>query len=177
MRESSRSKASSLSPSKISEDLHLDQSFDDPPHVCEKCRFGTSARVLYEPTVSNPLDAQASVLAVLESSNSKPFLQSTNLPDEIFLMIFDLLDTEDLLSLSQAWSKVAQMVGEYDVIRTRELRCFCLKKDYLSAKLGLGISLSKVEKGNFDWIGSDFDVLSEEAFNLGKYLSCSWVLC
>ncbi|EKD16497.1 hypothetical protein MBM_04966 [Drepanopeziza brunnea f. sp. 'multigermtubi' MB_m1] len=62
--------------------------------------------------------------------------------------------------------QVEDVVNEYNVIRTRELRCFCLKKDFLEAKLGIGVNTSKEEKGNMDWVVSEFDILSDVAFDL-----------
>ena len=48
------------------------------------------------------------------------------------------------------------------MIRTRELQCFCLKKDYRNANLGVGISVD--ERGRVGTISSEFDLLSQEGF-------------
>ncbi|KAJ5051455.1 uncharacterized protein L3040_001232 [Drepanopeziza brunnea f. sp. 'multigermtubi'] len=85
----------------------------------------------------------------------------------MLLMIFGLLETEELLAFAEAWPRVEDVVNEYNVIRTRELRCFCLKKDFLEAKLGIGVNTSKEEKGNMDWVVSEFNILSDVAFDLG----------
>jgi hypothetical protein len=90
------------------------------------------------------------------------------LPDELFLLIFDLLETEDLLSFAEALPKIADVITEFIVIRTRELRCFCLKKDYTTAKLGVGISVTSEEKGNWGFATSEFDIVSKAAFELGR---------
>ena len=81
-------------------------------------------------------------------------------PDEILLQICEKLETDELLLFAEAWSKIGKLITNYDVIRTRELQCFCLKKDYLSTKLGVGVSVNN-SKRTFT---SEFDLLSEEAF-------------
>jgi hypothetical protein len=92
------------------------------------------------------------------------------LPDEVLLLICDLLETEDLMSFAGAWSSIADVIIKYNVIRSRELRCFCLKTDYVTAKLGVGIALKGEERGNMPLVESEFDILSEEAFDLGMHL-------
>ncbi|KAI1272519.1 hypothetical protein F5Y07DRAFT_379720 [Xylaria sp. FL0933] len=59
---------------------------------------------------------------------------------------------------NEAWPRVSQLVQDFDIIRQRELQCFCLKRSYLSANLGVGV---KVLEGH---IGSEFDLISEEAY-------------
>jgi len=86
----------------------------------------------------------------------------------MLLLICDLLDTEDLMSFAEAWSNLADVIIKYNVIRSRELRCFCLKTDYVTAQLGVGIALKAEERGNMPLVESEFDLLSEEAFDLGR---------
>ncbi|KAG4443344.1 hypothetical protein IFR05_001133 [Cadophora sp. M221] len=70
-------------------------------------------------------------------------------------------------NFAEAWPKVGHVINEFNVIRTRELKCFCLKLDFLETKLGVGIDLAKVEKGNQHWVVSEFDIISQDDFNLG----------
>ncbi|KAI0487753.1 hypothetical protein F4859DRAFT_466076 [Xylaria cf. heliscus] len=81
------------------------------------------------------------------------------LPNEILLLIIERLDEfEDLTSFARAWPRISELVRDFDVIRKRELQCFCLKKGFQSAKLGVGVT---VERGQ---ISSEFDLISEEAY-------------
>jgi len=103
-------------------------------------------------------------------------LEKVELPNEMLLLICDLLETEELLSFAEAWPKIGDVINEFNVIRTRELQCFCLKKDYITTKLGVGIAVTREEKGNMDFVSSEFDILSKDAFDLGMfYISCSRV--
>ncbi|KAI0808769.1 hypothetical protein GGR55DRAFT_650771 [Xylaria sp. FL0064] len=79
-------------------------------------------------------------------------------PNEVLLLIIESLDFEHLTNFTQAWPRVSQLVQDFDIIRQRELQCFCLKRSYLSAKLGVGV---KVLGGQ---ICSEFDLISEEAY-------------
>ncbi|CZR63215.1 uncharacterized protein PAC_13112 [Phialocephala subalpina] len=84
------------------------------------------------------------------------------LPNEIILLICERLETEDLVMFAKAWAKVGPVISQYDVFRTRELQCFCFKKDYMSTKLGVGINIEK--RGRIGTIESEFDLLSWEGF-------------
>jgi hypothetical protein len=66
------------------------------------------------------------------------------------------------MSFAEAWEKIGRVMTSYDVIRTRELQCFCLKKDYKVTKLGVGVNV--IRKGRFGSLESEFDLLSEEGF-------------
>ncbi|KAI1472211.1 uncharacterized protein F4812DRAFT_407814 [Daldinia caldariorum] len=80
------------------------------------------------------------------------------LPTELMLLILEQLDFEDLTSFAAAWPRISDIVREFDVIRQRELQCFCLKQTYHSVNLGVGVS---IESGH---IASEFDLLSQEAY-------------
>lgn len=84
-----------------------------------------------------------------------------SLPDEVVLLMLEDMSTRDVLALADAVPFVQQTVHSYDFIRTRELQCFCLRKSYLDAKLGIGISISG---GSKPVLRSEFDLLSQEAF-------------
>lgn len=98
-----------------------------------------------------------------------PRIQTAKLPEEMLLSICDYLESEDLLAFAEAWPKIADLIAKFNVIRTRELQCFCLKNGYMTSKLGIGVAVSKEEKGNMAVLGSEFDILSEDAFDLGMY--------
>lgn len=82
-------------------------------------------------------------------------------PDELVLLLLDKLEFEELTTFARAWPKIGWMIARYDIIRTRELQCFCLKKSYNKVKLGVGVSLGGRGQGTF---ASEFDLLSKEAF-------------
>ncbi|KAF2964242.1 hypothetical protein GQX73_g9335 [Xylaria multiplex] len=83
----------------------------------------------------------------------------SRLPNELLLLIIENLeDFEHLTNFSRAWPRISQVVRDFNVIRQRELQCFCLKKGYQSAKLGVGVT---VDRGQ---ISSEFDLVSEEAY-------------
>lgn len=93
------------------------------------------------------------------SERSKLF----ELPDEVILNLLSWMDTVDVISLADAIPTIKHMLTSYDFIRIRELQCFCLKKSFLTTKLGIGVSISGGRKPVFR---SEFDLLSNEAFNL-----------
>ena len=84
------------------------------------------------------------------------------LPDEVLLLICDNLENQDLWRFAQAWTKIGKIITAYDVIHTRELLCFCLKKDYKEAKLGVGISVT--QRSKIGRLESEFDLLSQAGF-------------
>jgi ubiquitin-protein ligase len=107
------------------------------------------------------LDIIEAQLMKAEADFATPLI-SAKLPDEIILLFCDHLDHEDMVAFARAWSRFRQVMTDFDVIRTRELQCFCLKKDYKSAKLGVGVRFGG--KGVKKLISSEFDLLSEEGF-------------
>ncbi|KAF2442791.1 hypothetical protein P171DRAFT_433190 [Karstenula rhodostoma CBS 690.94] len=85
------------------------------------------------------------------------------LPDEVILNLLSYMDTTDVYSFADAIPTIKHMLTSYDFIRIRELQCFCLKKSFLTAKLGIGVSITGGRKPVFR---SEFDLLSSEAYNL-----------
>ncbi|PQE27309.1 ubiquitin-conjugating enzyme family protein [Rutstroemia sp. NJR-2017a WRK4] len=84
------------------------------------------------------------------------------LPNELILEICKHLHTEELMLFAKAWSRVGRIMTEYDILRTRELVCFCSKKDYMETKLGVGVHVFlQRTQGTMT---SEFDLLSHEAF-------------
>jgi ubiquitin-protein ligase len=89
-------------------------------------------------------------------------MQDMGLANEILLLICEKLETEDLMAFAEAWTRVGAVMTRFDVIRTRELQCFCLKKDYRSVKLGVGVAV--VHRGRIGSLESEFDLLSQEGY-------------
>jgi len=84
------------------------------------------------------------------------------LPNEILLLVLGEMDTGDLLAGAKVCSKIGDFMTSYDTIRMREVQCFCIKKNFLSAKLGVGVHLSY--RKNAGTLESEFDFLSQQAF-------------
>ncbi len=88
------------------------------------------------------------------------------LPDEVLLLVLGELDTGDLLAAGKVCSKIGDFLTSYDTIRMREVQCFCLKKGFLNAKLGVGVGV--LQQGKLGTIVSEFDILSQQAFEQFK---------
>jgi hypothetical protein len=92
--------------------------------------------------------------------------QLTSLPDEILLLICNELDTEELFGFAKAWGRIGGeggVITRFDLIRTRELQCFCLKENFRNAQLGVGVNV--VKRGRVGTLESEFDILSLQAYN------------
>jgi ubiquitin-protein ligase len=126
------------------------------------------AAVLVPPTPNITGSSSSSVVTMdlaepVEASQPRGIVDM-KIPNEVVLMICDQLDTEDLMIFAQAWARIPHVMNKFDVIRTRELQCFCLKEDYLSVKLGVGVHVD-LRTRSFE---SEFDLLSEEGFRTHK---------
>lgn len=138
-------------------------------YVCNSCGFGTGqGRTLHSILPIKGFDttrvaSQTSRTAhqIRRQTNTTGPSKSLDLPDELWLMVFENLDTADILTFSDAVPSVKAMVNSYDFIRTRELQCFCLKKNFLETQLGIGVSLASGKRKTFR---SEFDLISNEAF-------------
>ena len=87
------------------------------------------------------------------------------LPQELILLTLAQLDTEELLALS-ACDRIRVVIADSDLIRLRELECFCLKKSFEIPTLGVGVYVGgRRGKATFS---SEFDLLSKEAFDKYK---------
>ena len=84
------------------------------------------------------------------------------LPIEIILPILEQLDTRSLVVAARASSEIEQLIISSDSIHLRELQCFCLKESFMKLRLGVGVSASP-HLGQTS-LGSEFDLLSYEAF-------------
>ncbi|KAH8650595.1 hypothetical protein BGZ60DRAFT_389069 [Tricladium varicosporioides] len=136
---------------------------------CEECGFGRSkfmmkdAITVYDgadPDEDTAMDTTEDATEVAKEKAVGP-IQNSGLPDEILLLICEKLETEDLMRFAQGWQRIGSVMTKFDIIRTRELQCFCFKKDYMVTKLGVGVSLSHMRLGFFE---SEFDLLSLEGF-------------
>ncbi|TVY38619.1 Ubiquitin-conjugating enzyme E2, partial [Lachnellula subtilissima] len=102
-----------------------------------------------------------------------PFgIQDAQIPEEIILMFCESLETEDLMAFAEAWDRVGVVMTKYDVIRTRELQCFCLKKDYGARDIKLGVGVMITQKGKVGFFESEFDLLSQEGYKVHQ-IRCS----
>lgn len=119
-------------------------------YFCDGCGFGPD----WKPTSKNNNSPE---VPTSTATTSELF----ELPDEVTLLILDEMLTKDILLLAEAVPSVKKIVSSYDFIRARELQCYCLKKSYMEAKLGVGISIIG---GNRPVLRSEFDLLSQEAF-------------
>lgn len=86
----------------------------------------------------------------------------TDLPDEILLTIFSLLSAVDLAAISKAYPKAREILSSYDLIRLRELQCFCLKESFPQVKLGVGVYIAR--SGKEGTLSSEFDLLPHQGF-------------
>ncbi|KAI0097608.1 hypothetical protein GGR51DRAFT_566332 [Nemania sp. FL0031] len=135
-------------------------------YKCENCEFGMpKPQQIITRSDSTTFDARVdqshrqwpTIQNAIPPSNAAYF-HNKKLPTEILLLIIENLDDfEHLANFARAWPRISEIVRDFDVIRQRELHCFCLKKDYQSAKLGVGV---RVNRGQ---ISSEFDLISEEA--------------
>ena len=84
------------------------------------------------------------------------------LPNELILAILEELDTGSLVAAARASTEIEQLITSSDFIRLQELQCFCLKESFMKQRLGVGVSASF--HGGPNSVGSEFDLLSFEAF-------------
>lgn len=95
----------------------------------------------------------------------QPSARLTDLPDELLVLICEQLETEELAPFQQAWNRIgtdAGIVSVYNIIRNRELLCFCLKKGTGAARLGVGVHVKL--GGRLGTFESEFDLISGDAF-------------
>lgn len=103
--------------------------------------------------------------ALLARNPTITFAGLFDLPDELLVLICDNLQTEELAPFSRVWDRIGGVngiVSSFNIIRNRELICFCLKTDFNNAKLGVGVHISS--EGRIGRLESEFDLLSLQAF-------------
>ena len=141
------------------------RSFTHSDFHCPKCNFGKPMKTNLTENKKPLHRNRTGRKAAKEEADRKYTGMLQNfiaLPHEIILLILAKLDTEELLALSGC-DKIREIVTDYDLIRLRELQCFCLKKSYMDLKLGIGVRVvGRRKQGSFM---SEFDLLSEEAFS------------
>lgn len=113
-----------------------------------------------EPLLHDP--TQDVQVALPIQKNETTACEIDRLPKELLLLIIDHLEFDHLTKFAAAWPKVSDLMIEFDVVRQRELQCFCLKKDYRAVKLGVGV---EIQNG---YVASEFDFISQEAFHHWK---------
>jgi ubiquitin-protein ligase len=133
-------------------------------YECNICRFGPD----WAPSQVDEMEADVPSASVGPFSINYPTTPEQRksllftLPDETVLLMFAALDTRDILALAEAVPSIKTMVYSYDFIRIRELQCFCLKKSFMEAKLGVGVAVNTISRRPI--FRSEFDLLSQEAF-------------
>ncbi|KAF2028868.1 hypothetical protein EK21DRAFT_68820 [Setomelanomma holmii] len=139
------------------------QHFRSDSFSCSTCGFGPDWYPSY------PEDVEVEHLAATHEGPrsiqyAKPKQEKSKLfmlPDEVVFLLLAQLETRDVLSFADAIPGIKGMVYSYDFIRVRELQCFCLKKSFMEAKLGIGVAVVSGRRPTFR---SEFDLLSQAAF-------------
>ncbi|KAK5088717.1 hypothetical protein LTR05_002938 [Lithohypha guttulata] len=127
------------------------------PHL----ESSSSARTDASDIDESPPDSTTS-----ESTSTAAGASIIELPDELLLLVCNQLESVDLELFSRAWTRIggaSGIVSRFNIVRNRELICFCLKKGLGNANLGVGVKVQM--RGRYGSIGSEFDLLSEQAFN------------
>ena len=159
------------------------------PYICQECGFGTAAMPHTMPTSTSLVslaaylppeytpaepaasEAQQRPVDVRQDSRKENKLcdkKSTplaDLPDELLVLICDHLEAEELAPFSRAWNRIGGetgLINRFNVVRNRELICFCLKTDFNSVKLGVGVHVD--QHGRIGSLESEFDLVSLRAF-------------
>lgn len=135
-------------------------------HECSKCGFGIGSDPGHSSNIAKVQTSEG------KRTDERPIgrstrLQLANLPDEILLLICNELDTEELFVFARAWDRIGSEEGimtRFDLIRTRELQCFCLKRSFSERGVQLGVGVNVIQRGRQGTLESEFDLLSLEAY-------------
>jgi ubiquitin-protein ligase len=132
---------------------------------CDKCRFGhPNFHGRDETTQSASHEVQApGTNDEAAPSGLHVVARLLKMPNIMLMILEEHLDFEDLIAFSKASEVVSQLIVKYDVIRRRELQCFCLKKNYLECTLGVGVAVN-LNRGRQGFVLSEFDLISKTAF-------------
>ncbi|KAI1455472.1 hypothetical protein F4805DRAFT_435670 [Annulohypoxylon moriforme] len=144
-----------------------------PAPRAQKSRNRYDARVDTDPNEWPALSSSSGSSPSPKASSESQFLQLTQqkimttceidrLPNELIVMILEKLDFDQLTKFAAAWPRVSNIIRDFDIMRQRELQCYCLKQDYRSVKLGVGVSIYRGQ------IASEFDLLSQDAYKHWK---------
>ncbi|KAI1343556.1 hypothetical protein F5Y15DRAFT_236496 [Xylariaceae sp. FL0016] len=149
---------SSSPPAHQSRALPYDARVEVNPHSWPTIPRSTGKSRLTQQTQASEDSGKAPEISTA-SGTENVRLGFDSLPNELLLQIVNSLSVfEDLTSFTQAWPRVSRLVCEFDIVRQRELQCFCLKQSYRSVKLGIGVSSHRGQ------LASEFDLLSQEGF-------------
>lgn len=127
-------------------------------YQCTICGFGCASNS--PPTVSIP-KSSVTKAEPLRTDNHSPI---DTLPNELLLQICNWLDDEELFLFARSWSRIGKVITTHNVIRTRELQCFCLKEGFGNTELGIGVNVRG--RGKQRILESEFDLLSLNAFSI-----------
>jgi ubiquitin-protein ligase len=128
-------------------------------YKCQRCGFGVNGLPTATPDVQAST-ADDSTETDKTESDSKCHIEK--LPMELLLVVCDHLDDKSLFLAAEAWNGFSETLKQYNVITTRGMQCFALKKGFKDTSLGIGVRVQgrKLE--------SEFDLISQPAFyNLG----------
>lgn len=146
-----------------------------PAHAyrCSNCDFGRPPVTdCFPPRSESRRDLDDEKGRPKESSSSdkpvrrKQRLLLSDLPDEVLAVVCEHLETEELTPFAQAWDHIGGekgVVSTFNIIRNREMMCFCLKKSASEAQLGIGVNVRR--QGRIGSFESEFDLLSLQAFD------------
>ncbi|KAI2462933.1 hypothetical protein F4781DRAFT_157150 [Annulohypoxylon bovei var. microspora] len=148
---------------------HFGKDYQQPvPQPATSGRFDYDARVSVEsnewPALSDTISPPSTAEAAPKSTEQKivTTCEIDRLPNELLVMVLEKLDFDQITRFAAAWPRISDVVRDFDVMRQRELQCFCLKQDYRSAKLGVGVAIRRGQ------ITSEFDLLSQDAYKHWK---------
>ncbi|KAK4503274.1 hypothetical protein PRZ48_006702 [Zasmidium cellare] len=123
----------------------------------DEARLGTAEK---KPSTL-PNGEQTATQDTTEEEDKKK-LQLVDLPDDVLLLFCDYLDEEDLFLAARAWNGFGRLIRRYNIIRTRELQCFTLKRGFKDLDLGIGVHATTRPRA----IKSEFDLISRDAYDL-----------
>ncbi|KAH7406721.1 hypothetical protein DE146DRAFT_676071 [Phaeosphaeria sp. MPI-PUGE-AT-0046c] len=148
---------------------HGQQKLTADTYTCLRCGFGPQYGSLHYGNEDIDIDEPATISSdpfsiQYTTAKQKPTQKQSDLfslPDEVMLLLFNSLQTSDILAFADAVPSIKNMVNSYDFIRIRELQCFCLKQSFMETKLGVGVAITGGKRPVFR---SEFDLLSQDAF-------------
>ncbi|KAI0020038.1 hypothetical protein F4780DRAFT_792369 [Xylariomycetidae sp. FL0641] len=144
--------------------------------ACKQCGYrqsahGTRTSCLSKSAFNTHAEASSSTLSAIQdipvpreraqaAEETARRITIDSLPNEILTNIIEHIDEfSDLTNFARAWPRISIVIRDFDIVRQRELQCFCLKKGYRDVKLGVGVAIL----GNTQ-ISSEFDLLSLDAY-------------
>lgn len=130
-------------------------------YTCKRCPYGSSSLPHHSaPLADAPAKSDPSILRYMTPSKSCNLLD--NLPDDILFTLAGDLPSETLISFGNVYPRFHAIVTSSREFVKRELQCFFLKTPLKNCILGVGVRLDAKSRN----ISSDFDWLSQEAFNV-----------